>query len=209
MPEYAPSEYLHSRVKRSLDLSITAGIGIFAVTAGAIAASTINTKGMSMLFSQLRVGQNNEQFMLYKLRTKYDDGENLPGASRVRKYGLDEIPQFTNVVSGDMSVVGYRPVQVKDLNRAVRRLRVHSSGDSTKSIDRWLSLREQSKPGITGPSQVLPLRANSSGFDHLTEVLRVESAYIEEATLLTDISIISRTFNSLRRGHNPTLSEPD
>jgi putative colanic acid biosynthesis UDP-glucose lipid carrier transferase len=209
MPEYSASEYLHSRAKRSLDLSITAGIGIFAVTAGALAVSTIDTNGMSRLYRQLRTGQDNREYTLYKIRTKYQDGENLPGASRVRKYGLDEIPQFINVALGDMAIVGYRPVQAKDLNHALQRLRSHYTDDSVSGVDRWLSLREQAKPGITGPSQTMPLRPDAGSLDHLTDVVSLESAYLEGATLLTDLSIISKTFNSLRFGHNPTLSRAD
>jgi lipopolysaccharide/colanic/teichoic acid biosynthesis glycosyltransferase len=108
-----------------------------------------------------------------------------------------------------MSVVGYRPLLVADINHAVSRLKPHYLESSPFHPNRWLSLREQAKPGITGFAQTMPPRADSGTLDHLADVVSGECDYLETATFAVDLRYMLVTPRAIRQGHNPTvLREP-
>jgi O-antigen biosynthesis protein WbqP len=147
----------------------------------------IDSKG-PMLFRQLRSGKNHEPFMVYKFRTMSTDAPQDAPTSEfknaglfitrsgkiMRKLSLDELPQLFNVLNGTMSIVGPRPVIIKE------------SG--------LLNLRKESgahmlRPGITGWAQV-------NGRDHLDDKTKatLDKYYVDNFGLLTDISCLVRTF---------------
>lgn len=201
------SEYLTSPQKRVLDLSLGSTIGGVALLGGAVTGVFIGVSNeINPVFTHKRVGARGELFSVLKLRTMDDEKVLFKSGQRVRDLGLDETPQFINVLLGKMSIVGYRPLIDMDINHAAQRLRDHFPANSPYYPDRWLSLREQgSKPGITGPAQTMPLRPDAGSIEHLCDVITVECNYLETATMSTDIVYILRTPRALREGHNPTV----
>lgn len=151
-----------------------------------------------IFFSQIRVGQNGRQFKLYKFRSMYVDAEErkaelmeqnemgdshtfkmkndprITGVGRfMRKFSLDEFPQFLNVLKGDMSLVGTRPPTV----------------DEVEGYDLHHKARLSMRPGITGLWQV-------SGRNKITdfeEIVKLDKKYITEWSLGLDIVILFKT----------------
>jgi len=157
-----------------------------------------------VFFQQIRIGQNGRQFKLYKYRSMYRDAEQkksellskneMNGAvfkitddPRITKVGkflrhtsLDELPQFWNVLVGDMSLVGTRPPTLDEVNE----YGLHHY--------RRLSI----KPGITGLWQVSG-RNKISEFD---EIVKLDTRYIDQWSLGLDCKIIGQTFKVLLSG---------
>jgi undecaprenyl phosphate N,N'-diacetylbacillosamine 1-phosphate transferase len=138
-----------------------------------------------VIFRQERAGKNSRPFVFYKFRTMKPDVEPFgpspkscqdPRLTKVgkflREYSLDELPQLFNVLKGDMSIVGPRPLYVSQISewneRQKKRLLV--------------------KPGLTGPAQIA-----GRGELTLEEKLDFDVKYVETASLLTDIRIILST----------------
>ncbi|MBO8177964.1 MAG: sugar transferase [Bacillus sp. (in: Bacteria)] len=136
--------------------------------------------GSPILFKQLRPGLNAKPFYIYKFRTmtneKDEQGNLLPEEKRVtrfgnllRKYSLDELPQLFNVIKGDLSLVGPRPLFTKYLPYYTEReMKRHSV-----------------KPGITGLSQISG--RNLLGWD---ERLELDVKYVEERSFWLDMKIL-------------------
>lgn len=144
-------------------------------------------KGAGAFFSQERPGKDEKIFKLYKFKSMTDerdsDGNLLPDAQRltpvgrfIRKTSLDELPQFWNVLRGDMSFIGPRPLLVQYLPYYTRREH----------------LRHTVRPGITGLAQV-------SGRNHLPwdERLEIDVKYVEQISLLLDLKIFFRTIENV------------
>ena len=96
----------------------------------------------------------------------------------IRKYSLDELPQFYNVLKGDMSIVGPRPLSIADLNNIT----------PENQIGGFYTLRSKAKPGITGLWQISGRR--EIGF---REMVLLDLYYVENQSLLLDIEIIFAT----------------
>ena len=158
----------------------------------------INSKG-SFFFKQKRDGINGKQFYCYKIRsmkkndladkistTKDDDRITSVGVF-LRKTSLDELPQFFNVLIGDMSVVGPRP----HMNiQTVKYL---------KEIDNYL-IRNSVKPGITGLAQVSGYRGEVVKKSDIENRVRLDIFYIENWSFFLDIKIITQTIFSVFKG---------
>lgn len=139
--------------------------------------------GSPIFFKQERIGKNNKPFIMYKFRTMREpkDGENrlLSDADRVTKIGaflrktsLDELPEIINVVKGEMSLVGPRPL-----------LDLHLELFSKKQLK-----RHDVKPGMTGLAQVMGRQSLS--FKQRTDL---DVKYVENLSLWLDIKIIVKT----------------
>jgi lipopolysaccharide/colanic/teichoic acid biosynthesis glycosyltransferase len=141
--------------------------------------------GSPILFKQKRVGYQEQIFILYKFRTmtneKDEAGNDLPDSIRLTKVGLmirrlslDELPQLLNVVKGDMSLVGPRPLLVRYLP--------HYSLEERK--------RHTVRPGITGYAQV-------EGRNQLdwNSRLTLDVKYVENLSFLLDLRIIFKTIS--------------
>jgi Undecaprenyl-phosphate glucose phosphotransferase len=147
-----------------------------------------------VLFRQKRYGFNNEVIDVFKFRTMYLDapapGEVVqatkddPRVTRsgriLRRTSLDELPQFINVLMGNMSIVGPRPHAIAH-NEQYARL-----------IDEYLA-RHRVKPGITGWAQVNGLRGETETLEKMEQRVRYDLYYIENWSLLFDLRIIMRT----------------
>jgi exopolysaccharide biosynthesis polyprenyl glycosylphosphotransferase len=184
-------------VKRGFDL-MGACIGIVAVSPllGAIAvAIKLDGRG-PVFFRQLRVGQHGERFYMLKFRTMVPDAEAMkdglrdrneaqeglfkiaddPRVTRVgrflRKSALDELPQLLNILKGQMSLVGPRPLVVEEDQR----------------VEGWHRRRLELMPGMTGHWQILgPSRVP------LAEMVAIDYLYVANWSLWKDIKILLRT----------------
>lgn len=145
-----------------------------------------------LFFYQLRTGRQGQDFLLYKFRTMHPNNpdearqaqehdERIFSAGRfLRRASLDEIPQFINVLKGEMSVVGPRP-----------HLRQHDDIFRQKMIS--YGVRTFIKPGITGLAQVRDLRGEIHTDQDVIQRVRSDLDYLENWSLLLDVEIIVRT----------------
>ncbi|MFV0145077.1 exopolysaccharide biosynthesis polyprenyl glycosylphosphotransferase [Empedobacter falsenii] len=151
----------------------------------------LDSKG-PVIFKQKRRGLNGKEFDCYKFRTMRNDGTNSIKATVVndnritkignflRKTSLDELPQFINVLKGDMSIVGPRPHMISQ--------DMHYS-----EIIRKYNLRNYVKPGITGLSQVKGFRGAIDCDKDMEDRIRTDIFYVRNWSLLLDIQIIYQT----------------
>ena len=149
-----------------------------------IAISILIIDGRPVLFLQSRPGLNGKVFTLYKFRTmKNGDGqdvERLTSFGRLlRKTSLDEIPQLWNVLRGDMSIVGPRPLLEQYLPLYSKRQ----------------ARRHQVRPGITGWSQV-----NGRNEPSWEDRLEMDVWYVENQSFLLDCRIIIKTVGKVFAG---------
>lgn len=191
-------DYRRMLVKRCMDiLGGIVGIIITAVLTPCIAlAIKLDSKG-PVFFSQIRIGKNGRRFKMYKFRSMYMDAEERkkelmdqnevqglmfkmerdPRITKVgsflRKTSLDELPQFFNVLKGDMSLVGTRPPTVDEFEQYSIQYR------------RRLSIT----PGLTGMWQVSG-RSDIKDFD---EVVKLDLQYIDNWSLSLDFKILLQT----------------
>ena len=145
-----------------------------------------------VLFCQTRLGMDGRAFQVYKFRTMRlhaDHGvtQAVPGDARVTRIGrmlrrtsLDELPQFFNVLRGDMSVVGPRPHAIEH-NELYKEL-----------IDRYM-LRHRVKPGITGWAQINGLRGQTDTVEKMRRRIEFDIYYIQHWSFRLDLLIILRT----------------
>ncbi|GHA57622.1 undecaprenyl-phosphate glucose phosphotransferase [Pontibacter akesuensis] len=158
----------------------------------------LDSKG-PIFFKQERSGIDNKKFKCWKLRSMYVNQEaNLQQARRgdsritpvgafLRKTSLDELPQFFNVLMGQMSVVGPRPHMLK-----------HTQ-EYSLLVDKFM-VRHFIKPGITGLSQVRGLRGDTSEVHQMKARVKLDIFYLENWSLLLDLKIIFYTVYNVFRG---------
>ena len=158
----------------------------------------LSSKG-PVFFKQQRSGENNEVFMCYKFRTMKvnDDADRVQATkndSRITKIGailrktnLDELPQFLNVIAGQMSVVGPRPHMLK-----------HTE-EYSQIIDKFM-VRHFIKPGITGMAQVKGYRGDTSDPRLMEKRVQYDVWYMENWSFLLDVKIVFLTVWNMIRG---------
>ena len=143
--------------------------------------------GSPVLFTQERPGRNGKIFKMYKFRSMSDkrdeNGELLPDKMRLNKFGrilrstsLDELPEFFNILKGDMSFVGPRPLLVKYL-------KYYNTHDMR---------RHEVRPGLTGLAQVSGRAALS-----WKEKFQKDVEYVENVTFLMDFKIVLMTIKKV------------
>lgn len=180
-------------IKRGLDiLCALAAMIVFCWLYGIIAILVRVKLGSPVIFKQLRPGKDEKIFCLYKFRTmtdKRDDrGKLLPDEQRLTKFGkwlrstsLDELPEAWNILKGDMSVVGPRPLLVEYLERYDDRQR-H---------------RQDVKPGLSGYAQIHGRNAIS-----WKKRFELDVWYTENVSLWLDIRIVMKTVAVAMGGKN-------
>jgi putative colanic acid biosynthesis UDP-glucose lipid carrier transferase len=158
----------------------------------------LDSKG-PVFFLQLRSGKDNKSFWCFKFRTMVvnADSDNTQATKNdlritklgnlLRKTSIDELPQFINVLIGNMSVVGPRPHMLK-----------HTE-EYGKLIEKFMG-RHYVKPGITGLAQCLGYRGETKDLIDMENRVRMDRYYIENWTFWFDIKIIFLTVVSLIRG---------
>ncbi|MCM4167872.1 undecaprenyl-phosphate glucose phosphotransferase [Arenibacter sp. H213] len=185
---------LNSVLKRGFDIvfSLIVILGILSWLAPIIALIIrLETKG-PIYFRQKRTGIDNKDFYCYKFRSMApnENADNLMAIKNdmrttkvgkfIRKTSIDELPQFYNVLFGNMSVVGPRPHMVKHTNEFANR------------VDKYM-LRHFVKPGITGLAQVRGYRGEIETDIDILNRTKFDIFYIENWSLLMDIKIITQT----------------
>jgi len=135
------------------------------------------------IFAQKRPGLNNKIFTLYKFKTMYDTNENISEYKRLsklgnffRKTGLDELPQLFNILKGDMSFIGPRPLLLEYL----------------KKYSKYEKKRHLVKPGISGLAQVNP---DSSGIKSWKKSIKLDIYYVSNISFFLDMKIILKTID--------------
>lgn len=171
-------------IKRLLDV-VLSGFGIIVLSpVMAVVAMIVRIKiGTPILFTQDRPGLREKIFKMYKFRTmnnkKDADGNLLPDEERLEKTGrilrstsLDELPELFNILKGDMSIVGPRPLLVRYLDR----------------YDERQKHRHDVRPGLTGLAQV-----NGRNAISWEEKFEYDLQYIKNITFMNDCKIIVKT----------------
>jgi len=191
--EYLENNYW-SFTKRGFDILFSLAIIVFVfswIYPLMYVLIKLESKG-PIIFKQKRNGLNQKQFDCYKFRsmTVNDYSETLPtfkGDPRItrigkfiRKYSIDELPQFINVLKGEMTIVGPRPHMI-------------SETDSFNKLSEDFYKRHEVKPGITGLAQVNNCRGEINCLDDLLNRLKYDLLYIKEASISLDLKIIKMT----------------
>jgi len=172
-------------IKRTVDIcSASAGLVIAAPAMGGIAVSIAATMGRPVLFTQDRVGEGEKVFRIYKFRSmRSEQYPDEPDADRItrlgqflRKTSLDELPQLINILKGDMSLVGPRPLLV----RYIPRYSTHQKK------------RHNVIPGLTGWAQTRG--RNTISWE---EKFENDVWYVENWTPILDLKILLHTVRTL------------
>jgi len=192
----------YSFAKRVFDMAVaTAGILITAPLMAAVAATIRSQMGIPIFFKQIRPGYNAKPFVMYKFRTMNEDRDSKtklrPDSERLTSLGsflrstsFDELPELINVLKGEMSLVGPRPLLMQYLERYTPEQ----------------ARRHEVKPGITGWAQV-------NGRNGITWEQKFEHDvwYVEHAGFWLDLKIIGMTIWKIlkregisQRGHATT-----
>ncbi len=162
------------RSKRLFDIvGAIGGLAAFAPVMAVIAVAILSEDGRPILFHQERLGRARRAFTIVKFRSMR--GQRVTRVGRIlRATGLDELPQFLNILRGDMSAVGPRPLTVAD----VRRL-----GWSAPRFDfRW-----RVRPGLTGLAQVMGAEAGGLSAS-------LDRCYVARRSLWLDVRLVALSF---------------
>ncbi|ARS37721.1 undecaprenyl-phosphate glucose phosphotransferase [Pontibacter actiniarum] len=158
----------------------------------------LNSKG-PVLFKQVRSGLDNKPFYCFKLRTMYvntrsnsqlakrGDSRITPIGAFLRKTSLDELPQFFNVLLGQMSIVGPRPHMLK-------------ADEEYAMVAEKYKVRHFVKPGITGLSQVRGYRGDTTETYQVRGRIRLDIFYLENWSFYLDLKIIFYTVYNVIKG---------
>lgn len=184
-------------VKRLFDIVVSAIVLVCCLPLLPIVALIIKRQSPgSIFFRQQRTGINGREFVCYKLRSMHantdadkrqatkDDPRTFPFGSFMRKYDIDEFPQFWNVLKGDMSIVGPRPHMLLHTE-----MYSHLIGD--------YMVRHFVKPGITGWAQTTGFRGETKELWQMEERVRRDVWYIENWSVWLDLRIIWMTVRTI------------
>ncbi len=189
---YVPLDDAFNKVLKTLSDYIIAIVAII-ITSPIMIATAIAIKLTSkgpIIFKQERIGYNGRSFMMYKFRsmkvqdpkieehewTTRDDPRKTKVGSFIRKTSIDELPQYFNVIKGEMSVVGPRPE------------RPYFVEDFKKKIPKYM-IKHQVKPGLTGWAQIHGCRGNTS----IKKRIEYDIEYVENWHMGLDLGIMIKT----------------
>lgn len=202
-PRTEPLEILSNQViKRLFDVTFSFFVMVF-IMSWLVPLLAILIKAESkgpVFFKQLRSGKDNQSFYCLKFRSMYVNGEAdtkqaTPHDARITKIGafmrrnsIDEMPQFFNVLIGEMSVVGPRPHMLQH------------TAEYSKMIDQFM-VRHFLLPGITGWAQVNGFRGETSEDGSMDERVKADIWYLENWSLFLDLKITFLTIWQVIIGH--------
>lgn len=193
---------LYTFWKRMFDLTITfLSLPVLLLVTGSVALAILIESGSPVLFWQTRTGKNGKPFWMVKFRSMYHNVQHSGNVlivttpvsdSRVtrlgaflRQFRLDELPQFYNVVRGEMSIIGPRPEPTVLVEQFLKEIPLYQ-------------IRHHVRPGITGWSQVM--QGYGQGTDDMREKLRYDIYYIRNLTLWLDLRIVLKTVHTVLTG---------
>ncbi len=180
--------------KRCLDLMVALPVVLLILPFATLLVALLQWRHAPgpVFFRQLRSGLQNQPFAIYKFRTMYlnnpdrarqatrQDPRIYPGGDWLRKFSVDELPQFLNVLQGEMSVVGPRPHMLEHNDQFAQHLRNYP-------------VRGNVKPGITGLAQVRGFRGETKTTADLVNRIECDIYYIENWSFTMDCWIILQT----------------
>ena len=186
-------------LKRSLDILVSAVVLILLMPVYAYIAARVRLSSPGrILYKQHRVGKHGREFTIYKFRSMYENAEpNGPALSSendpritkwgkvMRKWRLDELPQFYNVLLGDMSLVGPRPERRYYVDCIVQKAPAYKH-------------LQKVKPGITSWGMVK--YGYAENIDQMVERMKWDLLYIENSSLLIDFKIMLYTMRTILQG---------
>lgn len=184
-------------IKRCLDFLLSLCAIIILSPVLLVLCILVRTKlGSPIFFRQERPGRNEKIFTLCKFRTMTDErdenGELLPDSVRLTKFGkflratsLDELPELFNILKGDMSIIGPRPLLVSYLPYYSEREK----------------LRHSVRPGLTGLAQV-----SGRNFIDWDKRMEKDVEYVENLTFAMDLKVLWMTVNTVL-GHSEEVAE--
>ena len=182
-----------AQIKRIMDVCVSASILLLGFPVWLIVAAAIKLGSPGpAVYSQVRVGQNGKNFTMFKFRSMYQDAEKHSGPAWatekdpritpmgrfIRKTRLDEIPQFFNVLKGEMSLVGPRPERpffVEQLKKEIP----------------WYVRRIKMKPGVTGWAQVK--HKYDASIEDVKQKVMYDLYYFENMSIKLDVKIMLHT----------------
>ena len=193
-PQVARADFLHSATRRVCDIAVALAAIICLAPILLIAALAIKLDCPGpVIFRQRRIGMNGRTFVIFKFRTMTvaEDGSKIAQAQRndprvtkvgrlLRQSSIDELPQFMNVLRGDMSLVGPRPHAV-----------AHDEHYCALLPD--YRLRRRVKPGITGWAQINGSRGETASLKEMERRVQLDLWYIDHRSLSLDLQIAWRT----------------
>lgn len=190
-----------ARFKRGLDVAVSAtALVLLSPVLLAIAIAVKRDSSGPALYVDWRVGRDQRPFRCYKFRTMCEDAAERqkdleeinecggvifkirddPRVTKVglrlRKHSLDELPQLLNILRGDMSLVGPRPLPLRDVS----------------CMEDWHTQRHLITPGLTGLWQV-----NGRSKLDFDDMIRLDLDYIEDWTPVTDLVVLARTVRAV------------
>ncbi len=187
-------------MKRAMDVVISAVVLVLASPVFVLVAVAVRLSSSGpALFRQARVGLHGREFTIFKFRTMYEDAEKRTGpvfaqkndprltpiGGLMRKLRLDELPQFWNVLRGDMSLVGPRPERAYFVEQFKEKIPLYTR-------------RLRVKPGITGWAQVKWKYDES--FEDVVEKTKYDLFYVENISLRMDLKILFNTIITVVTG---------
>jgi putative colanic acid biosynthesis UDP-glucose lipid carrier transferase len=189
-----PFQGTHGMIKTASDYVIAALVLMLTSPLMiAIALAIKLTSAGSVIFKQRRYGLDGREIIVYKFRTMTvaEDSDDIRQATRndgrvtrvgafLRKYSLDELPQFINVLQGRMSVVGPRPHAV-------------THNEQYRPLIKGYMVRHKVNPGITGLAQVSGYRGETKTVDAMRDRVKYDLEYLRNWSLSLDLQIILRT----------------
>ncbi|HSM85967.1 MAG TPA: exopolysaccharide biosynthesis polyprenyl glycosylphosphotransferase, partial [Candidatus Limnocylindrales bacterium] len=185
--------------KRGMDIAASLiGIALTLPLMGLVALAVLLETGKPVFFRQKRVGLNGEQFEMLKFRSMRQDSETsgprwaADGDSRItrvgsfiRKYRLDELPQFFNILHGEMSLVGPRPEQPYFCRMLEEKLP-------------FFAQRHTVRPGVTGWAQIK--YQYGSSIEDAKRKLELDLFYIKHLSIGLDMAVIFETVKVILLG---------
>lgn len=194
-PRTEPLEKLHNKVmKRVFDLVLSIGVIVFVLswlTPLLAIAIKLSSRG-PVFFKQRRSGINDVEFWCWKFRSMVvnDEADRVQASKEdaritavgrfIRKHNLDELPQFFQVLTGEMSVVGPRPHML-----------AHT--EEYRQLINQFMVRHLIKPGITGLAQVRGFRGETKDHEDMDARVKNDIYYIEHWSVLLDFKIAFQT----------------
>ena len=190
---YSPSQLMYARCKRIIDIVVVLlSLPVTLPIALGVAIYIGLRDGFPVIFVQIRRGYGGRRFRMYKFRTMYrgteggatdiGDSRVIAGCQLIRKFRFDEIPQLLNILRGDMTLIGPRPVAEYVARSSVK-------------VEPKYELRSLVLPGITGWAQVKCGYASNS--DEEIEKLSYDLYYIKHLSLDLDLQIVFQTFRTV------------